>query len=209
MSTDDSFDLELAAASLRADASDVRILLKVLVDELTDALGPRLHVQRAGGRFRKGDEIRSVRIELGDDEFEAVADGKSLLCGVGHSSGGIRIRNEKVDMGTWLSRLLESLRSEATRSQGVSGSARGPGHPGSVVSPTEDEGSMTELPGDLPEGASRRLAGARARPLHLRSLGQRIPAHQGSRLPPPGLRDGVVDLSHRASRPAAGGRARS
>ena len=119
MSTDDSFDLELAAASLRADASDVRILLKVLVDGLSDALGPNLHVQRGGGLFRKSDEIRSVRIEIGDDDYEAVADGKTLQCGVGHSSGGIRIRNEKVDMGTWLTRLLDSLRTEASRSQQV------------------------------------------------------------------------------------------
>ena len=119
MSSDDSLDLELAAASLRADASDVRVLLKVLVDYLKDSLGSRLHVQRKGGLFRKGEEVRSVRIELGDDEFEAVVDGDVLLCGVGHSSGGIRIRNEKVDMATWLTRLFGSLQSEAARSQEV------------------------------------------------------------------------------------------
>jgi hypothetical protein len=119
VSTDDSFDLELAAASLRADATDVRILLKVLVDRLTDALGPRLAVQRAGGRFRKGDEIRSLRIALGDDEYEAVVDHDALVCTVGHSSGGIRIRREKVDMSTWLTRLLGSLEAEASRSQTV------------------------------------------------------------------------------------------
>jgi hypothetical protein len=119
VSIDDSFDLELAASSLRADASDVRILLKVLVDNLQDSLGPRLHVERKGGRFRKGEEIRSVRIDLGDDQFEATVDGDALACGVGHSSAGIRIRNEKVDMATWLNRLFASLQSEAARSQGV------------------------------------------------------------------------------------------
>jgi len=119
VSMDDSFDLELAASSLRADASDVRILLKVLVDNLQDSLGPRLHVQRKGGLLRKGEEIRSVRIDLGDDQFEATVDGDALVCGVGHSSAGIRIRNEKVDMATWLTRLFTSLQSEAARSQQV------------------------------------------------------------------------------------------
>jgi hypothetical protein len=114
-----SSDLELAAASLRADTSDVRMLLKVLVDYLQDSLGPRLHVQRAGGLLRKGNEIRSMRIDLGDDQFEAVVNGDTLLCGVGHSSGGIRIRNEKVDMATWLTRLFRSLQAEAARSQQV------------------------------------------------------------------------------------------
>ena len=117
--TGDSFDLELAAARLRADSSDVRILLKVLVDQLSDALGPRLQVQRAGGRFRKSDEIRSLRITMGDDRFDAEVDGPTLRCTVGHSSGGIRIRSEKVDMDAWLNRLLATLQAEADHSQAV------------------------------------------------------------------------------------------
>jgi len=117
--TGDSFDLELAAAQLRADSSDVGILLKVLVDQLSDALGPRLQVQRAGGRFRKSDEIRSLRIAMEDDKFEAEVDGPTLRCTIGHSSGGIRIRSEKVDMDTWLSRLLAVLQAEADHSQAV------------------------------------------------------------------------------------------
>ena len=117
--TGDSFDLELAAAQLRADGSDVRILLKVLVDQLSDALGPRLQVQRAGGRLRKSGEIRSLRITMGDDQFDAEVDGSTLRCTVGHSSGGIRIRSEKVDMDSWLGRLLATLQAEADHSQAV------------------------------------------------------------------------------------------
>jgi hypothetical protein len=116
---DDSFDLELAAASLRADSSDVRILLKVLVDQLTDALGSRLEVQRAGGVFRKSDHIRSMRIVMDGDQFDAEVDGTTLRCTIGHSSGGIRIRNEMVDMDTWLTRLLGVLKAEAAHSQAV------------------------------------------------------------------------------------------
>ncbi len=114
---DDSFDLEVAAAALRADSSDVRILLKVLVERLADALGARLIVRRAGGLRRKSQEIRSVVANLGDDQFSAEIDGASLRCAIGHSSGGIRIRSEQVDVDTWLSRLLERLNTEATHSQ--------------------------------------------------------------------------------------------
>jgi hypothetical protein len=117
--TGDSFDLELAAAQLRADGADVRILLKVLVDQLSDALGPRLQVERAGGRFRKSDEIRSLRITMEDDQFDAEVDGSTLRCTVGHSSGGIRIRSEKVDLDSWLNRLLATLQAEADHSQAV------------------------------------------------------------------------------------------
>lgn len=114
---DDSFDLDLAAASLRADNSDVHILLKVLVDQLKDTLGERLRIERAGGRFRKSDAIKSVQITMGADHFEAVVDGTGLNCTVGHASGGIRIRSEQVDMETWMAKLLGALQTEAAHSQ--------------------------------------------------------------------------------------------
>ncbi|MBF6558128.1 MAG: hypothetical protein IVW52_18630 [Acidimicrobiales bacterium] len=116
---DDSMDLELAAASLRADGTDVRILVKVLADQLADALGSRLEVQRSGGRFRKSDEIRSIRISIDDDQFEAEVDGDTLRCTVGHSSGGIRIRSEKVSVDVWITRLLSVLKAEAAHSESV------------------------------------------------------------------------------------------
>ena len=115
---DGSFDLELAAASLRADGSDVHILVKVLADQLADALGSRLTVERAG-RFRKSEEIKSLTIALGDDQFDARIDGSTLTCTIGRTSGGIRIRSEKVDIDTWLNRLLTVLKAEAATSQAV------------------------------------------------------------------------------------------
>jgi hypothetical protein len=116
---DESFDLEMAAASLRADGSDVGILVKVLADQLGDALGSRLEVQRAGSRFRKSDKVRSIRITLDGDQFDAEVDGPTLRCTIGHSSGGIRIRSEKVDVDEWLTRLLTVLKAEAANSQAV------------------------------------------------------------------------------------------
>jgi hypothetical protein len=114
---DESFDLEMAAASLRADTTDVHVLLKVLADQLTDALGERLQVQRGGGRFRKSEVIKSLTVAMGDDQFEAVVDGPSLRCAIGHASGGIRIRNESVDVDAWIARLLAALQAEAAHSQ--------------------------------------------------------------------------------------------
>jgi hypothetical protein len=115
----ESFDLELAAAQLRADGSDVRILISVLVDQLSDALGARLTVERGGGRFRKSGAIKSLSITMEDDQFDTVVDGPVLRCSIGHSSGGIRIRSERVDMDTWLHRLLTILKAEAEHSQAV------------------------------------------------------------------------------------------
>jgi hypothetical protein len=114
---DESFDLELAAASLRADGTDVHVLLKVLVDQLSDALGDRLRVERSGGRFRKSQEIKSLSVAMGDDQFEAVVEGPSLRCTIGHASGGIRIRSQSVTLDEWIARLLGALQAEAAHSQ--------------------------------------------------------------------------------------------
>lgn len=114
---DDSYDLTLAAASLRSNSADVHVLLKALCAELADTLGERLHVQSAGGRLRKSNAIASVRIVMGGDTFEAAIEGPVLRCSVGHFSGGIRIRSETVDVDEWIVRLLGALQAEAAHSE--------------------------------------------------------------------------------------------
>jgi hypothetical protein len=114
---DHAFELDMAVSQLAANNTDLRIMLKLLVQQLADALGSRMSVERAGGRFRKSDEIKSVRIALGDDTLEAVVEGPSVKCSVGHNSGGIRIRSEQVAMDAWLTRLLGTLQAEAQSSE--------------------------------------------------------------------------------------------
>lgn len=53
---------------------------------------------------------------MANDQFEAVINGGDLRCTVGHVSGGIRIRNEIVDMDQWITRLLQALQAEAAHS---------------------------------------------------------------------------------------------
>jgi hypothetical protein len=113
---DSAFDLSMAVSQLASNDTDVRIMLKVLVAQLADVLGDRLVVERSG-RFRKSDEIKSVRVTLGDDTLEAAVEGANVRCTVGHSSGGIRIRSQQVGMDGWLTRLLSALQSEAANSE--------------------------------------------------------------------------------------------
>ena len=112
---DAAFDLSMAVSQLASNSTDLRIMLKLLVSQLSDVLGDRIAVQRAG-RFRKSDDIKSVRITLGNDSLEAVVEGASVRCTIGHSSGGIRIRSEQVGMDVWLTQLLSTLQSEAAHS---------------------------------------------------------------------------------------------
>ena len=111
-----AFDLSMAVSQLASNNTDLRIMLKLLVSQLSDVLGDRISVERAG-RFRKSDDLKSVRIALGNDTLEALVEGASVRCTIGHSSGGIRIRSEQVGMDAWLTQLLSTLQSEAEHSE--------------------------------------------------------------------------------------------
>ena len=114
---DDSLDLNLAAATLRSNSTDVHILLKALATELSSTLGERLQVEHAGGRFHKSDVISRLYIAMGNETFETAVDGPELRCIVAHSSGGIRIRSETVGVDEWIVRLLGALQLEAAHSE--------------------------------------------------------------------------------------------
>lgn len=114
---DAAFDLDLLASSLQANGGDTRVLLKVLVGRLADILGDRLEIERAGRFGKKAQEIRQLTVRLGDDEMRAEIDGSRLTCTVGHSSGGIRIRSDRVTVDEWLRRLLGALQTEAHTSE--------------------------------------------------------------------------------------------
>jgi hypothetical protein len=114
---DGGFDLEMAVSSLASNSTDVALMLKLLVGELASTLGNRLIVERRGGRFRKSDDLSSVQVTLANDVLRADIDGASVRCTIGHSSGGIRIRSDQVDMATWLKRLLGALQQEAAQSE--------------------------------------------------------------------------------------------
>lgn len=109
-------DLDVAAATLQSDTRDVQVLLRVLVKQLSEALGERLAVQRKGGLLKKSDEIRALRITMGEETYEADVERSALSCTIGRVSGGIRIRSEKVGMDEWLKRLLAALKAEAAHS---------------------------------------------------------------------------------------------
>jgi hypothetical protein len=115
--SDESYDLELAAATLLGDSHDIQTLLRVLASDLSTALGARLKVERKGGLLRRSDDIKSIRVNLAEEDFDAEVHDGAVECTVCHSSGGIRIRTERLEMGQWLQRLLGRLQEEASRSQ--------------------------------------------------------------------------------------------
>lgn len=115
--TGDPLDLQLATTALLADSHDVRALLKLLARQLAGALGERVDVQREGGLLRRSDEVRTLKVRIGTDQFVAEVAKGQVATSIGHDSGGIRIRTEKLPADQWLSRLLQELQKEAQTNQ--------------------------------------------------------------------------------------------
>lgn len=113
----DPLDLELATTALLADSHDMRNLLKLLARQLAGALGERVEVRRDGGLLRRSEEVRSLSVRIGDDEFVAEVAKGQVATSISHESGGIRIRTEKVAADQWLTRLLRQLQGEAETNQ--------------------------------------------------------------------------------------------
>jgi hypothetical protein len=113
----DPLDLELATTALLADHHDLRELLKMLARQLAGTLGPRCEVEREGRFLRKSDEVKCLRVRIGDEEFIAEVRQGQVGTSIGHDSGGIRIRTEKIPTDEWLNRLLQELQREAASNQ--------------------------------------------------------------------------------------------
>jgi hypothetical protein len=114
----DAFNLDLALASLDADASDNQLMFKMLVERLAGALGDRLRIERAG-LMRKNGPIRKLEIQITGALLIAELGDSAPSFFIGRVSGGIRIRTDQTDASGWLRALLEALNLEAEHSSTV------------------------------------------------------------------------------------------
>lgn len=110
-------DLELATTAILADAHDTKEMLRLLARQLAATLGERVQVERAGGLLRRSDEVKTLTVKIGSDDYIAAVERGGVETSIAHSSSGIRIRSEQVGADAWLARLLEGLRREAETNQ--------------------------------------------------------------------------------------------
>jgi hypothetical protein len=112
-----ALDLDLVAASLRADSSDVSTFVESLAAKLEEAVPGRVRVQRRRDGMFGPKKVRSVAVDLGERRLELLADGGGLEARCSRLSGGIVLRKETVDTDVWLAMLSEGLATEASRSE--------------------------------------------------------------------------------------------
>jgi hypothetical protein len=116
-SGDSSLDLDLLAASLRADSSDVNAFVESLAVKLEEAVPARTRVDRRRSGMFGPRSVRSVTVDLGDRRLELRAEGGAVQTRCARLSAGIVLKNEELDTQAWLGILSEALAAEADRSE--------------------------------------------------------------------------------------------
>jgi hypothetical protein len=109
------WDLEVLAASLRADSSDLSMYAGFLITTLSASLPAEMvEVERKTGLFGRAKDdapVLSVGVRFGDHRFMLRRDGvgKPVTAQIRHESGGVVMRTETVGMDLWSGQLAAAL----------------------------------------------------------------------------------------------------
>lgn len=111
-----SNDLDLLAASLRADSSDLSAFVEGLATKLEEAVPGNVKVYRWRGGFRRPKRVQRIVLDGADKRLELRVSGGSIETSSSRLSGGIVLKSEEVGVDEWITALSEVIAAEAQRS---------------------------------------------------------------------------------------------
>jgi hypothetical protein len=110
-------DMDLLAASLRADSADLGAFVESLAAKLEEAVPGRVRVDRRRSGMFGPKAVRGVTVDLGDRRLELRTERGMVETRCARTSGGIVLKNEVLETDEWLAALSEALAAEARRSE--------------------------------------------------------------------------------------------
>jgi hypothetical protein len=121
MATDEDaetgLDIDLLAASLRADASDLGAFVEALAVKLEEAVPGAVKVERRRDGMFGPKRVRRIGLDAGGVRLELTAEGAAVRCTCSRLSGGIVLKREELGTDEWLHALGEALAAQAQHSQ--------------------------------------------------------------------------------------------
>jgi hypothetical protein len=108
---------DLAASSLRADASDARALAEALAAKLSEALPDQTRTRRRGGLLSREKRLESVEVQLGEETFVLSLSGEKAEASRAKTVRGVVIKRQELPLDAWLEALSDALGAEAQRSE--------------------------------------------------------------------------------------------
>ncbi len=114
---DRSLDVDVLAASLRADAADIGEFAELLAVKLEGALPAQTRVERRRSGLRGPRRVTRIEVALPSERLELQSGGGSVQASCARVSGGIVLKHESIGLDEWVGRLSSALAAEAERSQ--------------------------------------------------------------------------------------------
>jgi hypothetical protein len=106
---------DLLAASLRADATDLRTFVEGLATKLELSFPERCRIERTGLLSKK--RVRKIAVELGDGRYELDNDDGIVVARRCSVVRGISLKSEELSLEEWINELAAQLVAEADRSE--------------------------------------------------------------------------------------------
>ena len=110
-------EFDLVAASLRADAGDLRAFVEALAEKLTTSLPGGVKVDRKGSLLGGPKHVRRIALQLGDEQLELEHDAGHIACRRRTVVRGIALKNEEIDLDAWIDAVTRALVHEAQASE--------------------------------------------------------------------------------------------
>lgn len=108
-------DFDLVAASLRADAADLRVFVEALATKLDQSFSDRCRVRRSG--FLGSGSVRQINVDLGENRYELVHEKGAVSTRRASVVRGISVKSEELGLDEWIDSLAAQVVAEAGRSE--------------------------------------------------------------------------------------------
>ena len=108
---------DLLAASLRADAVDLKAFVEALAVKLSESFPARVRVERKGRSLRGKPHVHRLLVRLGDGEYELLNAEGAVACSRRVLVRGIALRTEQLSLEQWIDRLAAELVAEAGKTE--------------------------------------------------------------------------------------------
>jgi hypothetical protein len=114
---DTDLDIDLLAASLRADAGDLGAFVEALAVKLEEAVPGGVRVERRRDGMFGPKLVRRITLDAGGRRLELRKDSGAIQTYSSRLSGGIVLKSEELTTDEWLRALGEVLALQARHSQ--------------------------------------------------------------------------------------------
>jgi hypothetical protein len=109
--------VEMLAASLRADTTDLNAFMEALATKLTGSLPNQTQVIRHSSIFSRAHPVKEIMVTLGEFQYRITRERQGqLVTSRAKVVRGIVLKTEQVPMDEWIGNLAYGLAQESARS---------------------------------------------------------------------------------------------